>query len=327
MPEVVYHYTDAQALLCILRDSAIRASDFRHLNDTQEIKYAWQKFVSTLKRRKATSTEFSDAYNAQLEAIRNAGAEDLDLLLDTVFVACFSESPDDLNQWRNYADDGRGMALGFNREKMQAITAPYFYHTQAGLKPYIAENTKQQIEWPARLQKVEYGPDARKKAVATALWYAEKYCGPNDLGTVPEKIATIIPRLPHTLIELAMIKSEGFESEREWRLAISEHIGTSSIPMMQAYSKVEGLEGSARVYLERLSTGAIVTLKVQFDRGGPAGVKPHTSLAFDKSALVEIVLGPNVPDKKLGEATLKRVLFHHGFLNTQVKVSKLSYRH
>jgi Protein of unknown function (DUF2971) len=319
VPEVVYHYTDAHALLCVLRDSAIRATDFRHLNDTQEIKYAWKKFISTLKRRKARSTEFSDAYNAQLQAIRNAGAEDLDLLADSVFVACFSESPDDLNQWRNYADDGRGMALGFNREKIQTIKAPYFYHTPAGLKPVTAENTKQPIEWPARLQKVEYGPDAREKAVAMALWHVEKHCGPNDLGTVPQKIANIIPRLPITLSELAMIKSEGFESEREWRLAILEHFGTSSLPMMQAFSKVEGLEW--------LSRGAPMTLAVRFDKGGPASVKPHTSLAFDKSALVEVRLGPNVPDKKLGEANLKRVLFHHGFLNTQVTVSKLSYRH
>jgi hypothetical protein len=41
---VLYHYTDANALLCILDDCAIRATDFRHLNDTQEIKYAWGEF-------------------------------------------------------------------------------------------------------------------------------------------------------------------------------------------------------------------------------------------------------------------------------------------
>jgi hypothetical protein len=110
-PEVVYHYTDVNALLCILDDCAIRATDFRHLNDTLEIRYAWTEFLATLKRRKDEPTQFSDAYAAQLEAIRNAGAEDLESLADSLFVACFSESSDDLNQWRSYADDGRGVAL------------------------------------------------------------------------------------------------------------------------------------------------------------------------------------------------------------------------
>lgn len=30
------------------------------------------------------------------------------------FIACFSEAPDMLGQWRSYADDGRGFAVGFN---------------------------------------------------------------------------------------------------------------------------------------------------------------------------------------------------------------------
>ena len=89
---MVYHYTDANALLCILGDCAIRATDFRHLNDTQEIKYAWGEFVSTLERRKDEPTEFSDAYGAQLQAIKDANAEDLDLLGDSVFVAFFGKS-------------------------------------------------------------------------------------------------------------------------------------------------------------------------------------------------------------------------------------------
>jgi hypothetical protein len=210
------------------------------------------------------------------------------------------------------------MALGFSREKIQMVKAPYFHHTPTGLRPVVAANTNQPIEWGAYLQKVHYGPDARERAVAQALWKVEKHCGANDEGTVAQKVANAIPRIPVALSEFALIKGEGFESEREWRLTISEHLGLTSAPMVSAFSKIEGLDWVTR--------GALMTLDVQFIKGGPAAIKPHTSLAFDKSALVEVVLGSNVPDKRLGLATLGRALVRHGFLQTKVKASTLSYR-
>jgi hypothetical protein len=81
---------------------------------------------------KMSTGEFSHAYGAQLQAIRSAKAENLASLENSVYVACFSELSDDVNQWDRYADKGKGMALGFNREKLQIINAPYFYHTPTG---------------------------------------------------------------------------------------------------------------------------------------------------------------------------------------------------
>jgi Protein of unknown function (DUF2971) len=317
-PKVVYHYTDANALLCILKDCAIRATDFRHLNDTQEIKYGWSEFLETLGHGRDEPSEFSDAYAAQLLSINDAGAENLESLGDSVFVACFSERPDDLNQWRSYADDGRGVALGFDLEKISMVKVPYYYHTPAGLAPVIAENTKEQIEWGSFLQKVSYGHVAREKAISHALWKIEQHCGPNSENSFETKVANSIGLISHTLSDLALIKDAGFESEREWRLTIREHFGYASAPIMSAFSKL-GIEPFAR--------GPLMTLKVEFAKGGPGGIKPHTSLGFDKSALVEVVVGPNLLDKPLGSATLTRVLLHHGFLDTKVGVSRLSYRH
>jgi hypothetical protein len=33
------------------------------------------------------------------------------------YIACFSENGDSLSQWRAYANDGKGVAIGFNPEK------------------------------------------------------------------------------------------------------------------------------------------------------------------------------------------------------------------
>ncbi len=37
------------------------------------------------------------------------------------FVACFSADADDLGQWRAYADDGRGFAIGFRSENLKQL--------------------------------------------------------------------------------------------------------------------------------------------------------------------------------------------------------------
>jgi hypothetical protein len=92
----------------ILKSSAFWATDLRYLNDSLELKYAWDKFLSNLEERQGETSRYSDAYAAQLQAIRNGKAEDLASIQDTVFVTCLSEHRDRLSQWTLYAANGRG---------------------------------------------------------------------------------------------------------------------------------------------------------------------------------------------------------------------------
>ena len=95
-PKVLYHYTSPGGLTGILESSALRATDARFLNDALELKYAWSEFKSTLEERAAEGTQYSEAYRAQLEAMRSANAEDLDLMENRVFSASLTELPDDV---------------------------------------------------------------------------------------------------------------------------------------------------------------------------------------------------------------------------------------
>jgi hypothetical protein len=52
LPEVVYHYADASGFMGILKTNSLWATDFRYLNDTQELNYAWDEFIATLAKRK-----------------------------------------------------------------------------------------------------------------------------------------------------------------------------------------------------------------------------------------------------------------------------------
>lgn len=103
MPDVVYHYTSNDVLLKILDGKSLRLGSRHHLNDSME----GEQFFSLLKTHACPPSE------NRIAAIRQA------LNPFEFFVTCFSSHGDLLSQWRGYAGNGTGVAIGF---KKQAIS-------------------------------------------------------------------------------------------------------------------------------------------------------------------------------------------------------------
>jgi hypothetical protein len=136
---IVYHYTDTQAFAGILEKAALWATDFRYLNDSRELRYAWDPFVAKLRRLSSEPGEYSEAYAAQLKALELMNAVDLMGFDDSMFVACFTGLPDALSQWSRYGANGHGIALGFDTEAIRMLQVPIFHHAPGGrLSPAMA---------------------------------------------------------------------------------------------------------------------------------------------------------------------------------------------
>jgi hypothetical protein len=125
--------------------------------------------------------------------------------------------------------------------------------------------------------------------------------------------------IPQQLTNLALVKHNGFNSEHEWRITIPEHFTSTSSSQISALSKIEGIPKLD------YSGMPLTTVDVQFREGGPALLKPYTALPFPRSALFEVVLGPNV-NAELATPVIRRVLDRHGFRNTQIAPSSMPYR-
>ena len=179
-------------------------------------------------------------------------------------------------------------------------------------------NTQVPLEWGAVLQQVEYGDAAREKAIGEVLSQAEQVCGPNGVGTTAQKVVNSIFRITLYLSMLALVKNSGFQSEREWRITIPEHFGSFSMSLMTALSQVEGYQYYGQ--------GPLMTLNVLFREGGRAALKPYTVIPFEKSALVKVVIGPNVDDAESARLAARRLLDRYGFRHTEVVPSEQSYR-
>ncbi len=117
----LWHYTNADALIKILDTKTLFATHVDCLNDSSERIYFYELLNECIKERKRARAGIpSDdiiLYNALESAlsIRN-------YLPISRFVTCFSESWDDLNQWRGYGGGECGYAIAFKASSFKHMT-------------------------------------------------------------------------------------------------------------------------------------------------------------------------------------------------------------
>jgi hypothetical protein len=118
----LYHYTDVKGALGILQTGHLWFTERAHLNDPVEIQYglevAYQMFETSAKNRDATIPTEAASHLKGEHAFR--------LSTNGFWIFSFSLDDNNLSQWQNYADDGRGVCLGFSTDNldMQELVKP-----------------------------------------------------------------------------------------------------------------------------------------------------------------------------------------------------------
>jgi hypothetical protein len=117
----LYHYTNGLGLKGIIESQTIWFTDYRHLNDPSELIHGIDRAHDAI-RLAATGADgrarlFLECL-ADMFSHRNFSAT-LEFL-----IASFSRVRDDLGQWRAYADNGRGYAIGFAPRAFSVVDKP-----------------------------------------------------------------------------------------------------------------------------------------------------------------------------------------------------------
>jgi hypothetical protein len=119
--QTLYRYTDANGLKGIIENDEIWFTDYRYLNDPSELRHgihlAHETIKAKLAKAKAVNANFLCEMMADLFTAENFS----DHL--KFFIASFSRDRDELGQWRAYAGNGRGFAIGISKT-MFAPTDP-----------------------------------------------------------------------------------------------------------------------------------------------------------------------------------------------------------
>jgi hypothetical protein len=106
----LYHYTNVAGLAGILKSEYLWFTDFRHMNDPSEISHGIELCRDVIRlRRPGTDGRVALFLECLADLMR---LENFSRALE-YFIGSFSRASDDLGQWRAYADNGRGVAVGF----------------------------------------------------------------------------------------------------------------------------------------------------------------------------------------------------------------------
>ena len=207
MDEIVYHYCSVDTFFNIIRNSSMWLSDIEKSNDYQEC----------IKCRKFVNKGMEEYLRNDVEALKawktwyeNGVYSNFSM---KTFCVCFSESKDKLSQWRGYAQDGKGIAIGFNKDVLEELNQISKFHTAFG--KVIYDNPQEYVQniIADNIKKLEY-----KGVGHVALELSENY-----------------------RMQFPFVKNPGFEEEKEWRVVVCSTIGHYNIPSSEniLFSKVK----------------------------------------------------------------------------------------
>ena len=110
----IYHYCDLNGFLSIIKDKKLWVSAANNLNDYSEINW----FIDKVHKKLNTIvTEENKEYLNEFWQYKTASSP-------MPYICSFSKNGDLLSQWRAYADNGHGIAIGFNRDYFNFFSTP-----------------------------------------------------------------------------------------------------------------------------------------------------------------------------------------------------------
>lgn len=120
MKRVLYHYTDYFALTGITTKAELRVNNVLNMNDLSEMSFFLQR----------VSDEFlamlgPDPNKKVMEKMNEAAEYIFDRRYQlSAYAACFSLYEDDAAQWARYGNQGRGVCIGFDADRLSRILVP-----------------------------------------------------------------------------------------------------------------------------------------------------------------------------------------------------------
>lgn len=111
---VLYHYCSTNTFLNIIQRRCLWLSDVNTMNDYGEMHWSYRLFVEAANTvLKTVGTDFVEEVD---DVVHNAQTRLLPML------GAFSTDGDVLSQWRAYAEDGSGVAIGFNSKQIANLS-------------------------------------------------------------------------------------------------------------------------------------------------------------------------------------------------------------
>lgn len=202
-PYIVYHYCSLEAFFSIITHSTIRLTNISKSNDCDEIHYCFNIFEDTLR---SSCKGFSQKYIEDVEIKKFFNEINYNKLVTKAvinesliyYVACFSSESDLLSQWRGYANDGKGVAIGFYSKNF--ISSRNFKNIKYDRITYNMDNVKEKLhDYIFEKLTNAHSEDNNKLSISVYM----------------NAINDIISEMVYNAV---FCKNPAFKEENEWRL-------------------------------------------------------------------------------------------------------------
>lgn len=212
-PVTLYHYTNVGGLFGILRSNVLWATHYEYLNDPSEVVQLTQVAHEIFKQE-------LDSFPESLRGeVVSDTPENLRINLMKIFcsisdlsghyapyVISFSTDEDALGQWRAYADNGHGYALGFR---------------YASLVDLVENSNNRVYLWPV------FYDQLRQQQLVKSIFNAvfEELVGPffaTKSGFVTNEAFRMALDCMHRLFAMVapIAKHQAYSEEQEWRIVV-----------------------------------------------------------------------------------------------------------
>lgn len=209
---VVYHYTDAAGVYGILSSGNLWATSARYLNDSSEIRGAFDMAADVADRHPAGSdASVREGLRSFANYVRDSGG-----ISPNVVIVSLSEEGDLLSQWRGYGD----YAVGLNWNALRA-------HLSDGM----------------RFMKCNYNWTEHRSLIESAITEAVRAASTVEAQQGVSFAYHLHNNIYTRMIELApMLKHPSFAEEREWRIVAGPLDGRTLKTRPGRYSLVQYAE-------------------------------------------------------------------------------------
>lgn len=213
--DVLYHYCSVGTFCRIVESEEVWLTDIFCMNDSAE--HYWLRRVAKELLEAEYSAQIDDV-SEYLKSKLFPENEETEL-----YCFCLSKDGDLLSQWRAYADDGRGVAIGFSRDYLSGLAAD-----PRGI---------------LRLEEIIYDPAEQKAIIREIVDGNRSMCKrfahePDD--SLPKDLAQASGRA-HLWHQAVRCKHPGFREEQEVRLICDPRGKTPVVFSERKYRERDGL--------------------------------------------------------------------------------------
>lgn len=285
-PPLIYHYTNLSSVIGIIENHCLWATNLYFLNDSKEYKHGMD--IVTEVAREIKNEENTNILNAILSVLREISEVNR-------YVVSFSKEGDSLSQWRSYANNGGGISIGFNLERLKtALSGSNYFNSiiynkerqRSHVKFIIEESTKFFLKEAPNLD--------------LSLFF--------DLDFIGVIVSSLLDKI------IATYKDPAFEEEKEYRVECRQFHNVLNI-------QADRLEIFYRTNEKSIIPYTKILTKAKEFKGPSAAEDKLPCLKITQFPIEKIIVGPSSKQEDIIEG-VKHLLQNHCYNTRDIEISK-----